>query len=121
MREMSNTEQLVQVKIRVTPEIAAAFKARCRAAGVSVSGEISRFMDAAGACAKSGASPVATRRQRRKAVETLITQIEAVMGAEQQYIDNIPDNLRGSCYHEAAGETVANLEEALCILREAYG
>ena len=112
-----------QVKVSVYPEIAAAFKERCMAAGVSMAGEIARFMSGHNASGNTGnlsRSALDTRKKRRKAVKTLIPMIEAVMDAEQRYIDNVPENLSGSCFYEAAEQTAAALEEALGSLREAY-
>ena len=39
-----NAANYVQLKVSVRPEIAAAFKAACAASGVSMAGELSRFM-----------------------------------------------------------------------------
>ena len=112
-----------QVKVSVAPETAAAFKANCLARGVSVAGEISRFMrsqSGENVYGKTSADNVATRQHRRKAIKAIIARIEAVMEAESRYKDSIPENLTGSRRYEAAEETVAALEEALDILSEAY-
>ena len=116
-----NTAHYTQVKVSVPPDIAAAFKERCMADGVSMAGEISRFMSGQNRQApKVSADPYDTRRKRRKALSALAGQLEAIHDAEQQYLDNIPENLRNSRTYEAAEQTVAGLEEALNILSEAY-
>jgi len=116
-----NTAHYTQVKVSVPPEIAAAFKERCIADGVSMAGEISRFMSGRDRhVPKSSAAPYATRRKRHEALTALAGQLEAIREAEQQYLDNIPANLQNSRMYEVAEQTVAALEEALSILDGAY-
>ena len=121
--ERKPAPRYTQVKVSVAPETAAAFKANCLARGVSMAGEISRFMSVQSeknVAVKSGADNVATRQHRRKAVKAVIARIEAVMEAESRYKDCIPENLTGSRLYDAAEETVSALEAALDILNEAY-
>jgi len=105
-----------QVNVSLPPETVTAFKAKCSAAGVSMRSEISKFMDGGVPAPIS----VKTRRDRRKAVKAMIRRLEAVIAAETGYAENIPENLQGSVFHEAAEDTVSELEEALAILSEAY-
>ena len=118
-----NASHYTQLKVSVPPELAATFKARCKEKNVSMASEISRFMSIeTKGCrpAKSAAGPYATRQKRRKALKSLVDQLEALMGAEQSYLENIPENLQSSCRYEDAEQTVSALEEALEILGEAY-
>ena len=107
-----------QVKVSVAPEIAAEFKARCVSAGVSMAGELSSFMSLHKCTPKKPSTK--TRQLRRKVLKSLIQQLEEILHAEQQYLDNIPANLQNSQVYEAAELTVTALEEALNILNEAY-
>lgn len=58
-----------QVKISVAPELATAFKNACNADDVSMTGELSRFMEkrtGLKAVPEASASSLGTRRQRRR-------------------------------------------------------
>ena len=114
---------LTQVKVLVAAEIAAGFKAKCAADGISMTSVIYDCMrDRIGMkeSKKPDAADVSTRQKRRKEIKKLIQRIEYVMDAESSYLENIPDNLSGSCHYEAAEETVSALEEAREILCGAY-
>ena len=112
-----------QVKGAVPQDVAAAFKTRCMAGGVSLASELSRFMRGQNVetCPKPKQEfRVTTRLQRRKTLALLIRHIEAVMDAESSYMENMPESLQNSCRYEAAAETVSALEEALNILAGAF-
>ena len=64
--------------------------------------------------------PYSTRQKRRKAVNLLIRECEAIMNAEQHYINRMPENLENAPMHDAAEHTVDSLAEALELLREAF-
>jgi hypothetical protein len=119
-----NQAHYTQVKISVSPELASSFKDKCRACGVSMAAELSSFMreTVSGSAAKKGRQDnlYATRPLRRKALLNLMEQVSDICCAEQSYMDNIPENLRGSRFYEAAEETVAALEDALEALSQAY-
>jgi len=116
-KQRYNAGHYTQVKVSVPHETAAAFKSKCAAAGVSMASELKNFMS--GNISQKPLS-LRTRQLRRRAVIMLVRQIEAVMIAEQDYINNIPENLRNSRVYDAAEQTVSALEEALDILNEAY-
>lgn len=113
-----------QVNIAVSPDIAAAFKAKCKDDGVSIAGEISRFMirhcGETTPANKKAEFRVTTRTQRRKTLSLLIKHIEAVLDAETNYMDNIPESLQNSCRYEAAEQAIAALEEALDTLSTVF-
>jgi hypothetical protein len=118
-----NNSHYVQVKVSVQPEIAVAFKARCLADNVSMASEISKFMagqDTVKLARKTSKAPYATRQNRRKALNSLIQQLHAMMCAEQGYLENIPQNFRGSQTYEDAENSISAFEEALEILEGAY-
>lgn len=65
-------------------------------------------------------------KQRRKLLqeqldklEEIREQIEFLKDEEQEYVDNMPDNLQGSERHESAEAMVSNLEEAVSNIEEA--
>ena len=111
-----NNSHYTQVKISVQPEIAETFKRKCQAKGVSMASEISRFMD------KTIKKPdsCSTRQKRRKALVSLILQLEEICDAEKQYWDNIPINLQNGERYEAAEQAYTAMEEALSLLYQAY-
>ena len=118
-----NNANYVQLKVSVRPEIAAAFKAKCLDANVSMASEISRFMSGQineSRPVKPSSDPYATRQKRRKALCYLINQLKAIMYAENRYLGNIPENLQNSMFYEAAEHSVSSFEEALDILDGAY-
>lgn len=116
-KQRYNAEHYTQVKVSVPHETAAVFKSKCAAAGVSMASELKYFMSG-----HKSQQPLLlrTRQLRRKAVTMLIQQIEAIINAEQEYINNIPANLQNSRVYDTAEQTVSALEEALNILNEAY-
>lgn len=59
-------------------------------------------------------------RTRRKCLanlsellEELRISVETLRDEEQEYMDNMPENLQGSIRYEAAEEAVSNLEDAM--------
>jgi len=62
---------------------------------------------------------------RRKKLKTIICQLEELMDAletikdeEEEYMENMPENLYGSEKHDAAESAITNLEDALTILED---
>ena len=118
-----NEGNYTQVKVWAPREIAVEFKAKCKTANVSMASELTRFMSS-GAChshtGKGKAPAIATRLQRRKAVGAIIQELQGILEAENEYIDNMPPGVSESSKREAADETVEALEEALEALGGAY-
>lgn len=63
---------------------------------------------------------------RRKSLQTIIDQLEdlksgleELQAVEEEYRDNMPENLLGSERYEKADEVVSNLEDAVSSLEEA--
>jgi hypothetical protein len=82
--------------------------------------ELSRFMSGQIGGNYSKTASLETRGHRRRAVKGLIPQIEAILDAEQQYMDNIPPNLQNSSVYETAEQTVTALDEVIIILDDTY-
>jgi hypothetical protein len=116
------TSGYTQVKVSVSPNLAAAFKAACSASGVSMAAVLSKHMaEYAFGKAGQGRPPrYATRRQRRAAVSRMAQQLAAVKEAEETYMDNIPENLQGSVNYENAEQAVSLMDEALDALDAIY-
>jgi len=57
------------------------------------------------------AAPLSTRRKRRKILDNIIGQLEALLNAEEQAQSNIPENLVGSSNYEAYNEKLENFEQ----------
>jgi len=68
-----------------------------------------------------GYSPnLETRDKRRAVVRRILSQLEEILGNEQNYRDNIPENLRDSEVFHMAEYHVELLEEAIEALELAY-
>ena len=122
-----NAANYTQIKASVRPEIAAAFKAACAAAEVSIAGELSRFMAEYASAAESrepakrkAANPVLTKKRRSSMVSEMIRKLEQVRDAEEQAMENTPENLRGSANFEASEERIPLMEDAIDILERLY-
>ena len=110
-----------QVKVWVAADIAEDFKLKCEAAGVSMASEISRFMSGKkGDRYRTKPLSVKTRQHRRKAVDSLISQLEPILDAELEYKYNIPINLQNASLYEAAEQAASALEDALNSLYQVF-
>jgi adenylylsulfate kinase-like enzyme len=112
---ISPCTRLTQVKISVSPEIAASFKAACAASNVSMVAELSRFMVdyANGSVVGKVAPNYSTRRHRRTAIKRVIKVLEHIKVCEESVRDNTPDNLYGSSSYDATEEAISLLDEAI--------
>jgi hypothetical protein len=114
--QRDNGNYCKQVKVSVATEVASAFKAKCDTTGVSMASVLSQFMAeyVDTAPAKRKLSPdYSTKRHRRAAVRKLVGQLELIRCHEEQYRDNIPENLRSSAAFDAAEEFVSCINEAI--------
>ena len=59
-------------------------------------------------------------KERRKAATMVCDIVAALIDAEQNYVDNTPQNLRNSARYDMALERILSLQEALDILEQAY-
>ena len=122
-----NVSNYSQIKVSVSPEVAASFKSACIAAGISMASELSRFMAEYGsveAISKSGKKAAAdtqpTKKKRNRTVCEVICKLKWVRDAEEQAMENIPENLRGAGNYENLEERAALIGEALDILESLY-
>jgi uncharacterized protein YhbP (UPF0306 family) len=124
-----NSANYVQVKVSVRPAIAEAFKAACVATGVSMAGELSRFMaeyaavTATNKVARKKAAevdPVSTMKKRRETVRTVKDLLGLVKDAEETFIENAPENLQSAPIYETAEEYVSVLDNVIEQLGEIY-
>lgn len=64
-----------------------------------------------------------TRRKEINKVITIIenakSMVESIMGEEEDYRDNMPENLQGSMKYDAAEEAIYNMEDAISSLEDA--
>ena len=111
-----------QVKISVAPELAAAFKAACAASDTSMAGSLSAFMAEYSntAARRKSSRDYTTRRLRRTSIRAIIEQLEQIKAREEQYRDNIPENLQCSVVFDDADQSVSSLDEAIEILGSVY-
>jgi hypothetical protein len=115
-----SSEPKVQVKTRVAPALAAAFKAICREKCVTLSGGLAQLMKGAEKGLKPVLPDVSTRRQRRKEVDALISRLERVRDEEEAYKDRIPVNLQGAEAYEAAEQSIQLMEMIIEQMFEIY-
>ena len=123
VKDKWNSANYTQIKAAVRPEIAATFKAACQANNVSMNSELSGFMEnrcAALSASKPEKDLLANRGGRRKLLGVLMGQLERVKDAEEEYKENIPENLQGSVRYENAEQAIEALEEALEALYRVY-
>jgi hypothetical protein len=124
-----NSANYVQIKAAVHPDIADSFKAVCAATGVSVAGELSRFMAKhAAVTATSKAvitktervNSVSTMKKRRKVVRAVTELLEQVRDAEERFIANAPENLQSALIYETAEQYVSVLDDVIELLGGIY-
>jgi pyrroline-5-carboxylate reductase len=123
-KDQWNKEHYTQVKVSVPPAVAADFKSSCVDKDTSIARVIKSFMiEYAGSVRNihSTLPPVSTRRQRKREVGNLIQSLSRVLDAEEHYIDNIPENLRGAPAYEATENIIDMIGDAICSLEEIYG
>lgn len=118
-----NEKHYIPVKALVKPGIAAAFKAACADAGTSMASELSNFMDMyANPPQKNmnAAINVKTLGSRRKAMALIHALMIEMRDAEEELMDNMPENLRSSSRYEDADERMSKLDEALDFIDDIY-
>jgi hypothetical protein len=117
-----NERHYTQIKVSVDPDVAVAFKTACASSNISMAAVLTGFMtEYSNAAEKHKSAPdYSTRRVRRAAMTRIARQMEQILSAEEQYRENIPENLRGSVVFDKADECVSLLEEALELLGAIY-
>jgi len=117
--------ELRQLKICVEPGLAATFKAACKSDGVSMSGELTRFMAGRAAACKTAqrakaTSRASTRGNRRREVERIAARLAEIRDDENAYRDAIPGNLRNGDAYDAAEQAADMLDQAIDLLNDAF-
>jgi siderophore synthetase component len=118
-----NAAHYAQVKVSVDPGVAAAFKAACAMEARSTAGVLSEFMalySASPIGRAATADDVSTRKKRRRLVLSLARRLEAARDAEENYMSNIPENLRASIRYDNAEHSLAVFDEAIGLLGDIY-
>jgi len=125
-KQQWNDAHYIQIKVSVNPEIATAFKTSCIDNGVSMASILSQFMSEYSNLSQTILTKkivhdfTSTRGKRRQSIKTLIQKLELIRDAEEQYLDNIPENLKSSMRFDAADESVSILNEVIELLETAY-
>jgi hypothetical protein len=111
-----------QLKVSIERELAETFKASCSSRGVSMASEISRLMREVSGAASPMIAPysTSTRRNRRDSVAKIIKCLRPIADAEENYKENIPENLKGGTAYDSAASAVDAIEEAISLLEEAF-
>jgi len=119
-----NAANYKQINIAVRPELADAFKAACiqnktpmREALIAL---ITQYCMAPPAMREQKDKSYITRSSRRKATAAIITQLERIRDAEEDYKLKIPANLQNSSRYESAEQAIQLLDDAIGILTEAF-
>jgi len=107
-----------QVKVSINSNIASAFKQACAASKTSMAATLSQFMAEFSntTVTRKPLPDYSTRRQRRKAIQDIIKQLELIKDCEEQYRDRIPENLRESMVYDRADELIFVLDDAIDLL-----
>ena len=118
------TKKYRQLNLSLDPKIVEVFNAACNEVGVSMASVLSQYMAQYSSMTVSKdpdtAAPLSTRRKRRKILDNIIGQLEALLNAEEQAQSNIPENLVGSSNYEAYNEIIEQLDEAIGLLETVY-
>ena len=124
-REKWNAEHYAQINISVDKKLAAEFKTACAGRGVSIASAVKTFM-ATYSCLEEKPSDTLPKARkpsrgiRRREVCAIVNALGIILAEEEEYYENIPQNLAGSVRAEAAEESVSMLSEAIELLSEAY-
>jgi len=108
---------VTQVKFSIDSDIVAPFKARCASGGVSMASEIARFMQARKPRGEAKPSCL-TRPLRRKAVAGIIDALNAILSAEEDYRDSIPEQFAQRL--DVSEHSCDQLSEAISLLEDAF-
>jgi hypothetical protein len=122
-RKRWNAANYKQLNFSVNPKLSEAFQAACEQNGYSMRKVIIEFMTAYAATLPTPKKPekgYSERRIRRKTVKSITNQLTLICAAENQYKDNMPENLKNSSRYASAEQTVEILEEAIELLNDVF-
>jgi len=114
------------LKFLVDAKLASEFKSACREAHVSMAGELTAYLNKfvqAGKNRTRQSKPIriATRRDRRNAIKSIVSILDSVRDEEEAYLERMPDSLKGGLAFEAAESAVGMMDEAISLLEEVFG
>lgn len=121
-----NKEHYTNITAAMNPELAARLKENCQENKVSVTSVITElvagYLDTEVPPPKEKPQKIAPNNRGRRSRELWkhITAIEELCGGEEQYLNNIPENLHGSIRYENAENCVQHLRSAINELKKAY-
>ena len=122
-----NAENYKQFNIALRPELIDAFREVCTKNNVTMRAMLVSLMSEYASSPptsqmlKSEKNDYKRRIDRRKATNLICTQLEDILSAESQYMENIPENLRNSSRYEAAEHAVDSITIAIESLSDAFG
>jgi len=121
-----NSEHYTNITTAMNPELAIKLKDHCKEKCVSVSSVITElvavYLDTEVPEHKEKPQKKApdNRGRRRKDLWKHIAAIEKIYHGEEEYMNNIPENLQDSIRHENAENSVEHLRSAIDELKEVY-
>jgi hypothetical protein len=121
-----NKEHYTNVTAAMNPQLASKLKKSCEENGVSITsvitGLVARFLDAEVPAPKEKPQKKDpdNRRRRAREIEGHIAAIEGICCGEEQYFNNMPENLHSSIRYKNAEKSVRRLRTAIDELKEAY-
>lgn len=122
-RKRWNAANYKQLNLSVNPELYESFRTTCDQNGYSMRKILIEYMNtytATPSCAKKQGKGYEERKNRRKSVKSIAEQLTLIRDAEEQYKDNMPENLKNSSRYASAEQTVEILEEAIELLGGAF-
>ena len=122
-RKKWNAANYKQFNVAIGLELAEAFKSACDANGEPMRQAavrlISEYVSKPLPDVRTAAvTDYSTRAKRKRALGTVLEQLEDLLDAESAYRDNIPESMYNK--HESAERAVEAYEEAVAILEETY-
>jgi len=118
-----NSKQYTQIKVCIKQNVAASFKSACAAAGTSMAGELSAFMEEYSEAAQLPLkmhTKVKTLGDRRKAMHAVITLLADIQAAEEAYLDSFLESLYNTERYSITEERVEKLSEVIDAAADIY-
>ena len=102
-----NADNYKQFNISLKPELIEAFRAACEKSSMSMRAVLVSFMTGYASAPHSSQKQESEhkyikRNDRRKAVASILVQLEAIRDSEMQYMDNMPEVFR---YRNTSGNS----------------
>jgi hypothetical protein len=123
VKQKWNKKHYRQIKISIKPEIADGFQSACKASGKSMANELAGFMLSYLKQSTPMTEPAINfnaLKGRRKAIGFAHKLLLELLGAEERYIENTPENLSSSIRYEMAVERADKLSEVIDAVEAIY-